>query len=98
MLRKTEIYTTGVPTLVGIALYEFQYGKYDTTNKKMVWQTSGGPRQEYFNDSYTYPLCEKPRTVPSMPSGILATHPKNLPPGGFISESNWLYYSIDCED
>ncbi len=81
------------------AFYEFQYGKYDTTQQKMVWQTSGGPRQEYFNDSYTYPLCEENRDTSGLYAfRVLATDPKNLPPGGFISESNWLYYSIDCEE
>ncbi len=81
------------------ARYELEYGRFDTVLQEMKWVNYGGPNQDYFDDEYLYPSCEVNRDTSGLYAfRVLATDPKNLPPGGYISESNWLYYQIDCEE
>ncbi len=81
------------------ARYELEYGRFDTVQQEMKWTNYGGPNQGYFDDEYFYPSCEENRDTSGLYAfRVLATDPQNLPPGGFIAESNWLYYEIDCEE
>lgn len=80
------------------ARYEFQYGRFDSIQQQIVWQNYAGPKQNYLNDDYLYPSCEDNTDTSGLYAfRVIATDPSNLPPTGFESESNWLYYELDCE-
>lgn len=79
--------------------YEFQHGRYDSTLMAIAWNTlqGDGPKPDYFNDAYTWPLCENNRDTSGLYAfRVLASDIGNTS-NTFISESNWLYFAIDCQ-
>ncbi len=79
------------------AAYELEYGEFDTILQQMVFQNFGGPQQNYFEDEFFYPSCDENRDTTGLYAfRVIATDPNN-PNNNFKSESNWLYYKIDCQ-
>ncbi len=76
--------------------YEFEYGRFNTATNQMDWANYNGPTPAYQNDEYFYPSCEENKDTTGLYGfRVLATNPAT-PAGGFVSESNWLYYEITC--
>lgn len=79
------------------ASYSFEYGKFDQVAQQMVWGDFKGPQLAYFADDYEYPSCKANVDTGGLYGfRVLATDPSN-PSNTFVSESNWLYYEINCE-
>lgn len=79
------------------AAYEFQAGKVNTANQQIAWKTYGALKPDYFEEEFHFPKC----TETSDSSGlyafrVLARDVLN-PANNYISESNWLYYKVECE-
>ncbi len=79
------------------AAYELEFGEYNDVTQRMDWANFGGPQQGYFEDEFLYPSCDDNRDTTGLYAfRVIATDPNN-PANSFTSESNWLYYKIDCE-
>lgn len=80
------------------ASYIFQIGEPDTIGgNPPSWDTIRGTEIGYLEEEYLYPDCEVNRDTSGLYIfRVIADNPAN--PGGFRSESNWLYYKIDCDE
>ncbi len=77
--------------------YELQMGEYDTLTNQFNWGTLNGPSQNYFDQDYLYPDCEVNRDTSGLyVFRVFCTDFLN-PGNSYVSESNWLYYQVECD-
>lgn len=78
------------------AHYEFEQGEFDNSGQAMNWSSLNGPSLGYLEDEFIFPTCdENLDTTRLIAFRVIATDPTD-PSHSFESESNWLYYKLEC--